>query len=220
MLSAAQEFVSYALAIQALELVPQGRRLKSGRISPYFFNSGRFTSGDAIHELAKAYAKSIHRLDTDVLYGPPYKGTLLVPAIAAALWTEHAIKVDWASSRKEAKDHGEGGLILGANVSGRNVLVVDDVITTGDTKAEALELIRSQGGNVVGVVIAFDRLEQVDDSDLTAAQQFSARHGVPVHSAANLDDLIAVLQEDTDYPGNSPELLNKILEYHSMYGID
>ncbi len=218
-LTAGQNFVSYALSIGAIELVPEGRKLKSGRITPYFFNSARFKSGDSLWELASAYAQTMLNLDPDVLYGPPYKGTVLAPVVAAALWKKHTVKVGWATSRKEEKAHGEGGLWLGEAIMNKNVVIVDDVITDGATKVEALDLVRAAGGNVVGVVIAFDRMELAGESGLSATQIFHDQHNVPVYAVADLEDLIAVLEKDTDFPNNPPGMLEKIKAYQAEYGI-
>jgi orotate phosphoribosyltransferase len=224
MQTASQRFVSHSLSIGALELLPAGRALRSGRVSPYFFNSGNFNDGESMEELATAYAGCIHRHIivksgevAEVIYGPPYKGTVLAPTVAVALRHRGSPHIGWASSRKEDKGHGEKGAWLGAKVRGKNVIIVDDVLTTGDTKEEALQLIRHEGGNPIAVVIAFDRMERVDDSGLSASQLFTEKHKVPVYATANLDDLITVLNEDTDHPGNSPEMLDMILAYRSRY---
>jgi len=220
MFSKAQQFVISSLIKGQLELLPEGRVLKSGRVSPYFFNSGLFNSGDSMMELAVAYASIEADFSViDVLYGPPYKGTILAPAVAMALWDKRAVKVAWASSRKEVKDHGEGGSILGASLQGKNVLIIDDVITTGTTKHEAVEFVRDKGGTVVGVAIGFDRMEKAEGSELSAVDLFSNQHSVPVYAAATLDDLIAVLSKETDFPDNPPGLLEKIIAYKDEYGV-
>jgi orotate phosphoribosyltransferase len=219
MLNSAQKFVATALADGQLTLHPEGRILKSKRESPYFFDSAKFNSGKSIANLASAYARVAGLLEFDVLYGPPYKGTLLAPAVAAALWTYAKLDKGWSSSRKEAKDHAEGGIMLGAPLKGKKVGIIDDVITTGVTKGEAVDLVQEQGGEVVWVVVAFDRMETAPDSTISAAQQFTKDYGVPVYSTANLNDLITVLRQDTDFPNNPPGMLGKILAYKETYGV-
>lgn len=217
-MNATQQFITSALNNGAIELLPEGRVLKSGRLSPYFFNSGNYTSGQNTFALAMAYARKLYGLNFDTIYGPPYKGIPLAATTAMMLYQKYGRVVEWSSSRKETKGHGEGGIGFGASLKGQLVMIIDDVITTGDTKSEAIEYIRKEGGQVMGVVVAFDRQEAVDDSGLSAAQLFEKQHGVPVHAAATLDDLIAVLRKDTDFPGNTPEMLDKILVYRDQYG--
>lgn len=208
-LTPAKEFIRYALGIGALELLPEGRPLKSGRLSPYFFNAGLFRTGEAIAEISLAYACVIvehfgdsltpdfHLVRTfDLLYGPPYKGTILVPAVALQLSRITSSNPSFCTSRKETKVHGEGGLLIGAPIKqGDRVLIIDDVITDGGTKREAVEFIRSYGGKVVGLVIAFDRQERGTGME-SSVQEFSREYGVPVYSIATLADLISALEEN------------------------
>lgn len=230
----AKEFLRFAIRIGALEFVPEGRKLKSGRFSPYFFNSGRFRTGRAMEKLADAYASAIKacfeddftthepRLDFDVLYGPPYKGTLMVGSIAASLSRHFGYDVGFCSSRKEAKGHGEGGLLIGAEISvGTQVLIVDDVITDGGTKREAVEFIWSFDGIPAGLLIAFDRQERGQSGALSAAQAFDAEFGIPVHSVATLSDLIELI-EAGDVPLTNTEIetmLPLLLAYREEYGV-
>lgn len=189
-------FVEYACEIGALELLPDGRKLKSGRISPYFFNSGLFNTGATSVALARAYSaaiRSISEIEYDVLFGPAYKGIPLVAQVATMLYVDHHIDVGYVYNRKVEKDHGEGGLLVGS-VEGKRVLILDDVITSGQSKAEAVELILAGGGFPVGCVIAFDREEKGMDTELSASQQFTADHGIPVYSAASLSTLFDFLE--------------------------
>lgn len=217
-MNAVQQFIASAISNGAMNLIPEGTVLKSGRVSPYFFNSAKYTSGSTMGDLATAYARKLHNLKFDTIYGPPYKGIPLAATVAVVMHQKYCRNVRWSSSRKEAKQHGEGGIGFGGVLRSRNVMIIDDVITTGNTKDEALNYIQSEGGKVVGIVIAFDRQEAVDDSGLSAAQLFEKQHGVPVHAAATLDDLIAVLKQNPKLPGNNPEILRKILAYRDQYG--
>lgn len=219
-----REFVQYALSIGALELVPEGRKLKSGRISPYFFNSGLFNTGDSLSRLAGAYAAAVYRdgRRPDVIFGPAYKGIPLVSAVAVTLGNS----IEYAFNRKEEKDHGEGGLIVGKSFEGKTVTILDDVMTTGASIIEAAEIIRGNGGMPVGCVIAFDRQERVD-GELSAVQEFEQKHHIPVQAAATLDDLIWVLNDQLENDEQLDDLqqfrvgllLEKILAYKAQYGV-
>ena len=218
-LTRAEVFVLYALEIGALELLPEGRKLKNGRISPYFFNSGLFNTGEAMNEIASAYAVAIEdgRIESySVLYGPPYKGTILAPAVAMVLNDTFGYgAIRFCSSRKEEKGHGEGGVLIGSPIKkGDHVVIIDDVITDGGTKREAVELIRYYKGEVAGLVVAFDRQER-GSGDLSAVQEFIREFDVPVCSGATLADLISVLEK----AGDKPEMLSKILKYQAEYGV-
>jgi len=190
-------------------------RLKSGRLSPYFFNAGLFNSGRALAELGACYAQAIvaHRLDYDVLFGPAYKGIPLVAAIAVALATRHGIDKPWAFNRKEAKRHGEGGSIVGAGIGGR-VLIVDDVITAGTAIREAVDIIQAAGGRPSDVMIALDR-EEKGRGELSAIQEVRRDFGIGVHSIITLADLIAYLENEA---GMQPQL-DAMRTYRDQYGI-
>lgn len=220
MLTAAQKLVQYALSIGALELTPEGRILKSRRKSPYFFNSGLFCTGGTIKRLAGAYAYAISNLPKkpDVIFGPAYKGTILAPAIAIQL-DKMGIKVSFATNRKEVKDHGEGGSLIGSSLKEASVVIVDDVITTGDTKAQAIKFVKHHGGSVLGVIVAFDRQETAGRSDKSALQIFQKKTGIPVHAITNLDDLIAVLEDDTDFLSHEIKTLTQIKKYKKRFGV-
>lgn len=212
------QFISYALQIGALELIPEGRPLKSGRLSPYFFNSGRFNTAAALSSLAQAYAASAARLKTDVVFGPAYKGIPLATAVALAIGGN----IGYSFNRKEEKDHGEGGIIVGAPVKNMNVLVVDDVITTGDSAGGAVDLIRAHGGTPIGCGIAFDREERGTHGDRSAVQEFQEKYEIPVIAAAGLRHLIWYLKREVRQKSSNISepayKLDKILDYQKRYG--
>ena len=190
-------------------------KLKSGRLSPYFFNAGLFNSGRALAELGACYAQAIveRQLDYDVLFGPAYKGIPLVAAIAVALATQHNVDKPWAFNRKEAKAHGEGGSIVGAALSGR-VLIVDDVITAGTAIREAVDIIQAAGGRPSDVMIALDRQEK-GRGELSAIQEVQRDFGIGVHSIITLADLISYLEAEA---GMQPQL-DAMRAYREQYGI-
>jgi orotate phosphoribosyltransferase len=190
-------------------------KLKSGRLSPYFFNAGLFNRGRALAELGTCYAQTIvdRQLDYDVLFGPAYKGIPLVATIAIALATQHNIDKPWAFNRKEAKAHGEGGSIVGSGIDGR-VLIVDDVITAGTAIREAVDIIHAAGGEPSEVVIALDRQEQ-GKGELSAIQEVRRDFGIGVHSIITLVDLISYLEAET---GMQPQL-DAMRKYRDQYGI-
>jgi orotate phosphoribosyltransferase len=170
-------------------------KLKSGRESPYFFNAGLFSSGAAIAAVGKAYADAIVASDIsfDMLFGPAYKGIPLVTAAAGALADHHGIDLPFAFNRKESKDHGEGGLIVGAPLKGR-ILIVDDVITAGTAIRESIEIIRSAGAHPAGVLLALDRQERGAVSPLSAVQEVREQFGMPVVAVISLSDLMQHLR--------------------------
>ena len=189
--------------------------LKSGRISPYFFNLGRIASGAALARLGRAYAATAigSGLAFDMLFGPAYKGIPLAAATAIALADDHRRDLPFAYNRKEAKDHGEGGLLVGAPLAGR-VLVIDDVLTAGTAVRESLQLIRAQGAQPAGVLIALDR-EERGQGALSAAQEVSAEFAIPVLAIARLTDLLA-------YAATHPELAAehaRLAGYRARYGV-
>ena len=188
--------------------------LKSGRVSPYFFNAGGFDDGASLGELARCYAGAITNsgLDFDMLFGPAYKGIPLAAATAVALNQYHQRNVPYAFNRKEAKDHGEGGTIVGAPLCGK-VLVIDDVISAGTSVRESISIIRTAGAETAGVVIALDRQER-GSGELTAVQQVESEYGIPCTSIAGLDDLIRYLESK---PIENMDL-KAIQQYRERYG--
>lgn len=193
-------------------------------MSPYFFNSGLFNTGATIWELGKVYAAEVARVGhPDVIYGPAYKGVPLSVATAIALSVCTGREVCYAFNRKEEKTHGDGGIIVGASLAGnKRVALIDDVMTTGTSSGEAVEIIRAQGGVPAFCVIAFDRQERGKDSDLSATQEFQKNYGIPVYAVATLADLISYIQklpEDWGDGGGTARMLDKILAYQKKYGV-
>jgi orotate phosphoribosyltransferase len=188
--------------------------LKSGRVSPYFFNAGGFDDGASLGELARCYAEAItnSRLDFDMLFGPAYKGIPLAAATAVALNEYHNRNVPYAFNRKEAKDHGEGGMIVGAVLTGK-VLVIDDVISAGTSVRESIAIIGAAGAKTAGIAIALDRQER-GTGELSAVQQVKSEYGIPCTSIAGLDDLIRYLKSKSIDNMD----LNAIQQYRERYG--
>ncbi len=183
------KFIQFAIEKGVLQF---GKfNLKSGRVSPYFFNAGLFNDGHALEVLSKFYAQAIIEADIefDVLFGPAYKGIPLVAAVAITLAREHKHNVPYAFNRKEAKAYGDGGRIVGAPLNGK-VLIIDDVITAGTAINEAVSIIRQVGGQPVGVVIAFDRQEQGETESISAVAEVEQKFGIKVIAVANLLELI------------------------------
>jgi orotate phosphoribosyltransferase len=189
--------------------------LKSGRVSPYFFNAGLFNTGSRLAELGRFYADAIvaSEIEYDVLLGPAYKGIPIAAATAVQLSERHGLDVPWAFNRKQAKDHGEGGLIVGTPLDGR-VLIVDDVITSGAAIREVMGVVDSSPGQLAGVVVSVDRQER-GRGELSAIGEVERDYGVGVHAIVTLGDLIAYVQET----GEHTEHLAAVLEYRSHYGI-
>ncbi len=186
-----QEFIELSLALGVLRFGEF--KLKSGRLSPYFFNAGLFNTGAAAASLGRAYAAAAlaSALDFDMLFGPAYKGIPLVTLTAAALAEQHDRDLPFAFNRKESKDHGEGGRIVGAPLRGR-VLIVDDVITAGTAIRESVDIIRGEGAEPAAVLIALDRQER-GRGELSAVQEVERDFGIPVASIITLADLVAHL---------------------------
>jgi orotate phosphoribosyltransferase len=187
-----QQFIQFAIAKEVLHFGEF--KTKAGRLSPYFFNSGLFNDGDSLMKLGEFYAAAITNsgVEFDMLFGPAYKGIPLVAAVSIAL-ARQGRNVPYAFNRKEAKDHGEGGTIVGASLKGK-VLIVDDVISAGVSVRESVEIIRAQDAIPCGVVIAIDRQER-GQGELSAVQEVQRDYGIPVISIANLADLIRYLDD-------------------------
>lgn len=207
------EFIDYAIACNVLRF--GDFTLKSGRESPYFFNAGLFNSGRQLARLGRFYAESLVRSDlaVDVLYGPAYKGIPLVCATVIALADQHKIDLQFAFNRKEAKDHGEGGLLIGAPLHG-SVLIVDDVITAGTSVRESVDIINAAGAKPCGVLIALDR-EERGQADISAIQEVTLQFEIPVISVISLSNIIDFLKET----GDSQAELERVESYRERYGI-
>jgi orotate phosphoribosyltransferase len=188
--------------------------LKSGRVSPYFFNAGLFNTGHAIAGLGRHYARAaaLSGIGFDMLFGPAYKGIPLVTATAAALAEHEGMNLPFAFNRKEAKDHGEGGSIVGAPLAGR-VLIVDDVMTAGTAIRESVEIIRSHGATPAGVLIALDR-EERGQGERSAVQEVQETYGLPVVSVLRLRDLVEHLESAGD-----TAFLEAVRAYRNRYGV-
>ena len=191
--------------------------LKSGRRSPYFFNLGAVSEGAALAALGRCYADAIQDsgLDSELLFGPAYKGIPIVVATALA-FAERGRRVSIAFNRKEAKDHGEGGALVGASLTGRQVLVLDDVITAGGAKQEAAQLVAAAGGKLTGVVIAFDRREKLDGG-ATAAELLQRKLNVPVIAIASLEDAIGYLDAQAKANPSGSHLADAVRTYRDAH---
>jgi orotate phosphoribosyltransferase len=207
-----RDFLRFAIDTGVLRF---GRfTLKSGRISPYFFNAGGFNTGASLGKLGHYYAQAIIAtgLPIDVLYGPAYKGIPLAAATAIALAHEHGRETPFAFNRKEAKDHGEGGVIVGSPLQG-DVLVIDDVITAGTSVRESAAVIAQAGARLAGVIIALDRQER-GEGGTSAVAEVQAAYGIPVRSIVTLDDLIRYVDET----GTATHTLSALADYRAEYG--
>jgi orotate phosphoribosyltransferase len=208
-----KEFIELALELGVLRFGEF--RLKSGRVSPYFFNAGLFNTGYAAARVGRYYAAAIadSGLRFDMVFGPAYKGIPLAALTAAALAEHQDIDVPYAYNRKEAKGHGEGGEVVGSPLEGR-VLIVDDVITAGTAVREAYQIITAAGADVVGLAISLDRQER-GQGTLSAVQELKQSLGIAVISIIRLEDLIDILEESSEYE----EHLAAVLAYRREYGV-
>ena len=208
-----REFIELSLEMGVLRFGEF--RLKSGRVSPYFFNAGLFNTGYAAARLGRYYAAAIADSDVnfDMLFGPAYKGIPLAVLSAAALAEHQDMDVPFAYNRKEAKAHGEGGNIVGAPLRGR-VLIVDDVITAGTAVREAYQVISAAGADVAGLTISLDRQERGQGA-LSAVQELKQSLGIPVISIIKLNDLIDTLEDSAEYQ----DFLQPVLDYRKQYGV-
>lgn len=208
-----REFLDFAIQTGVLRF---GQfTLKSGRSSPYFFNTGLFNSGQGLAQLGRYYARAIIQsgIEFDMIFGPAYKGIPLAAATVIALADYHGLDIPYAFDRKEAKDHGEGGNVVGAPLQGR-VLIIDDVITAGISATYSIDLIRENNAEAAGFVIALDRQEIAPDSSSSALQTLQDEQNLPVFSIATLDDLAGLLEQDPQ----KVEILEDIKAYRDEYG--
>ena len=206
------DFVDFMLEIGALKFGEF--TLKSGRVSPYFFNAGQFNQGNHLSQLGQFYAEAIEAsgIKFDVLFGPAYKGIPLVAATAIALNETFNRSVPYSFNRKEAKDHGEGGSIVGHPLEG-DILIIDDVITAGTAIKEARDIINTNGAKTKGVVVALDRQEK-GNGELSAIQEVEQNFGIAVVSIINLSHIVDYLKANND-----KNIISRIESYRSQYGI-
>lgn len=183
--------------------------LKSGRHSPYFFNLGVIADGEGLGVLGSAYANQTRQLPTvpDVVFGPAYKGIPIATATAVAMLRDHGRNIGAAFNRKEAKTHGEGGVLVGTPLAGKKVAIVDDVVTDGAAKREALDIVSAAGGDVVGIVLALDRQEPVGADGETAVQALERRFRIPVRCVATIHDVIGYLDSQAGFGDQSARLV-------------
>ncbi len=209
-----QEFIAFAVTQGVIRFGEF--KTKAGRLSPYFFNAGLFNDGTSLSKLCGYYAQAIEsaNIPFDMLFGPAYKGIVLAAGVAMSLAQEHHQNRPFAFNRKEAKDHGEGGTIIGAPLKGR-VLIIDDVISAGTSVRESVEIIRNQGAQPAAVVLALDRMERGLTSDLSAVQEVERDFGIPVISVASLADLIVFLNSQSNLQSD----LSAVKTYREQYGI-
>lgn len=197
--------------------------LKSGRISPYFFNAGLLATGQALNLLAQGYADTLADLTKNsqqthqelVIFGAAYKGIPFVAATAQALWQYHGINAQWGYNRKEAKTHGEGGNLVGADLTGKSVWILDDVITAGTAMREVMALLNTVGAKLAGIIVALDRKEK-GQSNTSAMNELQQELNVPVQALVSIDDLIDYLREQDDTKSNH---LQKMVAYRQQYGV-
>ena len=208
-----QDFIELALECEVLQFGEF--ELKSGRISPYFFNAGKFSTGGALARLGRCYAAALHAsgLQVDMLFGPAYKGIPLVSATAIALSEQHGVDLPFAFNRKEAKTHGEGGNIVGAPLAG-DVVIIDDVMTAGTAIRESMSILNESGARGSGVVIGLDRCEQ-SDGERSAVQQVEQDWGLKVVSVVSLHDIIAWVETHPEMAQHREALE----QYRERYGV-
>lgn len=208
----AHQFIELALSKNVLRFGEF--TLKSGRVSPYFFNAGLLNDGEALALLAQGYAdKLMQCTDVEVIFGPAYKGIPFVSATAVALQLHHQKNVPWGFNRKEAKDHGEGGVLVGADVAGKSVWIIDDVITAGTAIREVVDILSKAGAKIAGVIVALDRQEK-GLGEISALQEVQQQLNIPVHALITMQDLMDYLQAK----GETQALAN-MQAYREQYGI-
>ena len=208
-----REFIQFAIDTNVLKFGEF--TLKSGRVSPYFFNAGLFCSGEALRKLGKFYAAALKQsgVEYDLLFGPAYKGIPLAATTAVALANDFQLDIPYVFNRKEAKDHGEGGTLVGAELKGR-ALIIDDVITAGTAIREVMTILDHEGAKPAGVLIALDRQEK-GRAELSAIQEVERDYNIPVISIITLAQLIEFLEEKNEMS----DALVAIRKYREDYGI-
>jgi orotate phosphoribosyltransferase len=224
-LSIGERFVEFAIQNGAMKF---GKfKLKSGRESPYFFNSSGLNTGEACDSLSRAYVIKMHDEIgvPDFVYGPAYKGIPLCAIVSMQMYHYAGKNVKYVFNRKEEKTYGDGGLLVGlpdgqVDFAGAQIVIVDDVITSGKSSKEALDTIKAFKGHPKGIVIGFDRREKYKNLDESAVEIFQNKHDVPVYSAASLQDLVNLLRKKPNIIPNAVEILGEILVYNEQYGFE
>ncbi|WP_049237857.1 orotate phosphoribosyltransferase [Moraxella canis] len=209
-----EQFIEVALKNQVLRFGEF--TLKSGRKSPYFFNAGLLSTGELLSVLAEGYADALAKhanQDDLVIFGAAYKGIPFVAATAQALWREYQINAEWGYNRKEAKDHGEGGMLVGADLKGKSVWVIDDVMTAGTAMREVIALLDNAGASVAGIIVALDRKEK-GQGDQSAIQELAESLQVPVLALVTMDDIVEYVAKH-----GSQEELSQMQAYRAEYGV-
>lgn len=206
-------FIEFALKSQVLKFGEF--TLKSGRISPYFFNAGLFNSGNQLATLADYYSQKIAQsnIKYDVLFGPAYKGIPLVAAISTVLALKYDIDIPYAFDRKEAKAHGEGGVFVGADMTDKKVLLVDDVMTAGTAFYESNDKLKTINAEIAGVILSIDRQEKAKDSNISATKKISQDFNIPVIAVTNFESIFEYVKENL-----GKEMINKFKDYREKYG--
>lgn len=214
-----QKLIEIALEVNALRF--GSFTLKSGRQSPYFFNAGAFCTGKALCALADAYAAKIYELHQEfkfeVLYGPAYKGIPLVAAVASALYRDYGLDFPWIFNRKEAKNHGEGGVLVGAAVQGKRVLLIDDVLTAGTAIRESLAVLAAHEAQACAVVVALDRQEVLRDGK-SAIALFNEETQLPTHALFSFQHLLDYVATQSAFHGDFAQHLPALEAYRAQYG--
>ena len=223
-MSLQHQFIEFALDTNVLRFGEF--KTKAGRLSPYFFNLGLFNTGKTLSKLAEFYAQTLlsarkeGKIEFDMIFGPAYKGIPLAAAVAVKL-AEMGCDIPYAFNRKEAKDHGEGGMIIGSPLKGK-VIVIDDVISAGTSVRESVKLIQAAGAQASGVVIALDRMEKGGNAEqmteVSAVQDVINTFHMPVISIINLKDLLAFMDEDTPMAQQARAYKNAVQAYRDRYG--
>lgn len=212
-----KQFIQLAIACQALKFGEF--TLKSGRVSPYFFNAGMFKTGDAIAKLGRFYAQAMidANITFDMLLGPAYKGIPLSTATSIAYADQHNRDIPFAYTRKEVKTHGEGGSLVGAKLFGQ-VAIIDDVITAGTAVREVLSIITESGAEASAVVVGLNRQER-GQGQKSAIQELEDQHNIPVVSIIKLDDIVDFLQHSSNLDTSNKDMLNSVKAYRDKYGV-
>lgn len=208
----------FDVAIEASALKFGEFTLKSGRISPYFFNAGLFNHGKTLHQLAECYAAKLieSKAQFDVLFGPAYKGISLAALVTSILYSGYGKDVGFCYNRKEKKDHGEGGVLVGADIKDKKVLIIDDVITAGTAIKEAIDIIKNHGGTIEGVCVALDRQEVAPNQEISAVKMVEKTYQFPVYAIGGLSDLIDYLQSKGQIERT---LIERMKTYQQKYSV-